>query len=228
MNAGGHYALDPLDLTHASTVERAAEALRQALFAGDLSPGTPLREVALADSLGIGRSTVREAMALLAAEGLVTRIPNRGVLVTAHDGEQVKDVMHARLVLEAAGVRAWDEAAATDRQGVRDAFGSYAQLIDDGAPVRAVSGAHLRFHNSLVALTASTRLMTVAQSLAAEIRLALAHVDRVRGNVLEQLDSHRRLLALLEAGDGDSTVTELRAHLRAGESSLLQALDQQA
>jgi len=221
------YALDPLNLAHASTVERAAEALRQALFAGDLAPGTPLREVALADSLGVGRSTVREAMTLLAAEGLVTRIPNRGVLVTAHDDAQVKDVVHARLVLEAAGVRAWHEATAADRQEVREAFEAYAQLIGGGAPVRAVSEAHLDFHISLVALTASTRLVTVAQSLAAEIRLALAHVDRVRGNVLDQLESHRRLLAVLESGDGDATITELRAHLRAGESSLLQALDQQ-
>lgn len=227
MNAGGHYALDPLDLAHASTVERAAEALRQALFAGDLAPGTPLREVALADSLGIGRSTVREAMAVLAAEGLVTRIPNRGVLVTTHDSEQVEDVMHARLVLEAAGVRAWHEASAADRQGVRHAFDTYARLIDDEAPVRAVSEAHLRFHISLVALTASTRLVAVATSLAAEIRLALAHVDRVRGDVLEQLDAHRRLLTLLESGDGDATIAELRAHLSAGESSLLQALDTQ-
>jgi len=228
VNADGQYTLDPLDLAHASTVERAAEALRQALFAGELTPGTPLREVALADSLGVGRSTVREAMALLTAEGLVTRIPNRGVVVTAHDSDQVKDVMHARLVLEAAGVRAWSEASTVDRQGVRAAFDTYAQLIDDGAPVRAVSEAHLHFHISLVALTASSRLVAVAQSLAAEIRLALAHVDRVRGDVLEQLGSHRRLLGLLESGDGDATITELRAHLSAGESSLLQALDQQA
>ncbi|MDQ3629100.1 MAG: GntR family transcriptional regulator [Actinomycetota bacterium] len=228
MNAGGQYSLDPLDLAHASTVERAAEALRQALFAGELAPGTPLREVALADSLGIGRSTVREAMALLAAEGLVTRIPNRGVLVTTHDSDQVKDVMHARLVLEAAGVRAWQEASTADRQGLREAFDSYARLVDGGAPVRAVSEAHLHFHISLVALTGSSRLVAVAQSLAAEIRLALAHVDRVRKDVFEQLESHRRLLALLESGDGDATISELRAHLRAGESSLLQALEQLA
>jgi len=64
----------------------------------------------------------------------------------------------------------------------------------------------------------------VAQALAAEIRLALAHVDRVRGDVHEQLDKHRHLLALLESGDTAATVTELRRHLLDGEVSLLQAV----
>src|SRR4028119_858618 len=78
-------SLSPLDLHAQSTVDRAAEALRhalfaghpaagpplgagaaaalrQALFAGDLAAGAPLREVARADSLGVGRSTIREAL----------------------------------------------------------------------------------------------------------------------------------------------------------------------
>jgi DNA-binding GntR family transcriptional regulator len=221
---GTYGSLAPLDLHAHSTVDRAAEALRQALFAGDLAPGTPLREIALADTLGVGRSTLREALGVLAAEGLVTRIPNRGVVVTEHDPEQVRDVVQARLVLETAGVRAWPDADEQHRADVRAAFGAYAALIEAGAPVREVSEAHLSFHISICALTASTRLVAVAQSLAAEVRLALAHVDRVRRDVLEQLESHRRLLRLLESGDTTATVDELRRHLHDGETSLLEAI----
>jgi len=217
-------SLSPLDLHAQSTVDRAAEALRQALFAGDLAAGTPLREIALADSLGVGRSTIREALGLLAAEGLVTRIPNRGVVVTEHDPDQVRDVVQARIVLETAGVHAWPDADERHRERVREAFATYERLIEAGAPVRDVSEAHLSFHISISALTASTRLVSVAQALAAEIRLALAHVDRVRGDVHEQLDRHRHLLALLESGDTAATVTELRQHLLDGEVSLLQAV----
>lgn len=220
-----YQALAPLDLHAHSTVDRAAEALRQALFAGEISPGTPLREIALADTLGVGRSTIREALAVLAAEGLVTRIPNRGVVVTEHDPEQVRDVVQARIVLESAGVHAWPDADDAHREGVRRAFAAYAELIRSGAPVREVSEAHLRFHISICALTASTRLVSVAQSLSAEIRLALAHVDRVRADVHEQLDNHRLLLELLESGDTAATVIELRRHLLDGEASLLQAVN---
>ena len=69
-----------LDLEHLSTVDRVADELRRAVFDGELESGTPLREVALADSLGVSRSTVREALAALVGEGLATREPHRGVV----------------------------------------------------------------------------------------------------------------------------------------------------
>src|ERR1700742_4054712 len=72
-----HSRFSSLHLEHVSTVDRAAEELRRSLFDGDLGPGTPLREVALAEALGVSRSTVREALAILVAEGLVDRVPNK-------------------------------------------------------------------------------------------------------------------------------------------------------
>src|ERR1700712_2816863 len=100
-----------------TTVERAAEQLRRSLFEGELQPGTPLREVALSESLGVSRSTVREALGVLVAEGLADRIPNKGTQVRRLDPEQVRDVSIARRVIETAGMRSWgvaDEAARDD------------------------------------------------------------------------------------------------------------------
>ena len=74
-------AFGTLHLEHSSTVDRVADELRRAVFEGELESGTPLREVALAESLGVSRPTLREALALLVAEGLATREPNRGVSV---------------------------------------------------------------------------------------------------------------------------------------------------
>ena len=79
----------PRRLEHASTVDRVAEELRRAVFDGELESGTPLREVALAESLGVSRPTVREALTVLVAEGLATREPNRGVAVATPDPESV-------------------------------------------------------------------------------------------------------------------------------------------
>src|ERR1700710_2773834 len=78
-----------LHLEPVSTVDRAAEELRRSLFEGELAPGTALREVALADALGVSRSTVREALAILVAEGLADRIPNKGTQVRRLDPQQV-------------------------------------------------------------------------------------------------------------------------------------------
>ena len=81
------------------------DALRTSLFDGRLRPGTPLREVELAGALGVSRSTVREALRTLVAENLLTREPNRGVVVRTLDGADVEDLFRARHVLEAGAVR---------------------------------------------------------------------------------------------------------------------------
>ena len=61
-------------IDRSSTTDRVAGALREMIFAGDLSPGGPLREVTLAESFGVARSTVREALQVLTAEKLLTRL----------------------------------------------------------------------------------------------------------------------------------------------------------
>src|SRR3954468_18767308 len=93
-----------LHLELSSTVDRVADELRRAIFDGELESGTPLREVAIAASLGVSRPTVREALTMLVAEGLATREPNRGVSVGTPEGESVHDVCAARLVLGGAGI----------------------------------------------------------------------------------------------------------------------------
>src|SRR6476469_10509399 len=108
-----------LHLEHSSTVDRVVEELRRAVFEGELESGTPLREVALAESLGVSRPTVREALTVLVGEGLATREPHRGVAVATPDPESIGDVSRARGVLELAGIRHWATAAEADRQAVR-------------------------------------------------------------------------------------------------------------
>lgn len=208
----------------ASTVDRTAEELRRALFEGELSPGTPLREVALADALGVARSTVREALGTLVSEGLADRVPNKGTQVRRLDAEQVRDVCRARAVIEGAGVRRWGEATEADREACRQAL----RRFDDVAHARCApaefTAAHLEIHRALAALTGSARLVAVVESLHAEVRLALAHVDRARGNAAEQVHSHGHLLDLLERGELDAAAAELEDHLAGAERSMVEAV----
>jgi DNA-binding GntR family transcriptional regulator len=215
-----------LALEHSSTVDRAAEEVRRAIFAGRLEPGTPLREVGLSAAMGVGRSTVREALGVLVAEGLAVRIPNRGVTVKALGEDDVHDVSRAREALESAGVRRWSQAAESQRQTVRDALADYAALArtpgarEDPATLTA---AHLRIHRALVGLTGSERLLAASDVLSSEIRLGLAHLDRTRANLRQQVTEHGHLVDLLEAGRLDDAITELERHLKAAEQSLLEA-----
>lgn len=213
-----------LHLEHLSTVDRAAEELRRAVFDGELESGTPLREIALADSLGVGRSTVREALAVLVGDGLATREPHRGVSVAQPDPDSIRDVCRARVVLEIAGVRCWPEADEVLRTAVRDALTAFADAANNQASYQVLNERHLGFHLSLVGLAGSPRLEAMAMSLYAELRLALAQVDRARQNAPDQAGSHSLLVELLESGDIPATVVELEQHLAGAEVAILERL----
>jgi len=83
--------------------------------------------------------------------------------------------------------------------------------------------AHLQIHRALMGLTGSSRLLAAADAISAEIRLGLAHLDRMRANVADQVREHTHLVELLEQGQVDEALAELHRHLVAAEESLLEA-----
>lgn len=213
-----------LQLEHSSTVDRAAEGLKRAIFAGQLGPGTPLREVALSEAMGVGRSTIREALGSLVADGIAVRVPNKGVAVKALTPDDVADLSRARVALELAGVRRWPDATDDQRRAVWRAVDAYAALARHSTDPAALTEAHLEIHRGLVGLNGSDRLLAAADSYSSELRLGLAHLDRVRGNIAEQVADHRALAEMLEAGDIDDAAAELAHHLEAAEISLRDAI----
>ena len=209
------------EIDRSSTTERVADALREMLFAGDLRPGEPLREVALADGFHVARSTVREALQLLIAEGLLTRTPNKGVTVTALTEQDLAEVFDARLVLESAGIRAG--VAGADLSAAAEALRAYADAAqsDDYA---AATQSHLAFHNSLVALAGNSRLLGYANALTGDLRLALGSVERARRNARQQVGAHRKLLTFIRAGDEWAALEELAHHLSGARESVAERL----
>jgi DNA-binding GntR family transcriptional regulator len=213
-----------LSVEHSSTVDRVADELRRALFDGELEPGTPLREMALGEAMGVSRSTVREAHGTLVGVGLATREPNRGVFVTELDPDAVHDVARARTVLEVAGVRRWAAATEEARDALRRAVVEFEETAASRAAPTELTAAHLAIHRALAGLTESPRLLALADALYAEIRLGLAKVDRIRRNAREQVHTHGTLLDLLERDDVEQAARELEEHLAHAETSMLEAL----
>jgi len=215
---------DHLSLERTSTVDRVVDELRRAVFDGEVESGTPLREIALAEQLGVSRSTIREALGVLVAEGLAHRSPNRGVTVSTPDPDSVRDVCRARAVLEVAGLRRWADADETARDVVRRALVDYTRAVDRGASYQQLNEAHLALHRSFVGLIGSERLVATADALNSELKLALAQIDRLRRNAHDQAGSHGHLLRLLERGNVEAAAAELEHHLADAETAILDAL----
>src|SRR5215207_6750022 len=107
--------MSALSLAPRALYEEVAELLRQRIFRRELEPGSWIDEVKLSQEYGISRTPLREALKVLAAEGLVTMKVRRGAYVTEVSETDLADVYHLLSLLEsdAAGVVA---AQATDAQ----------------------------------------------------------------------------------------------------------------
>ena len=207
-----------------STTEQATEAVRQAILSGQLLPGMPLREAALAAELGISRSTLREAARTLESESLVRYQMNRGIVVADITGPDVADIYAARAAVELA--------AADALTGHRDptVYANLADLVDQierafgHGDVAAVLDGDRLFHATLVAATGSHRLRRFHKELQQEQRLALTLAEHSHRELGRTADDHRQLLDALR-GSPEQARAELTAHLQAGAAELQRLLD---
>ena len=103
--------MSALSLAPRALYEEVAELLRQRIFARELEPGSWIDELRIAEALGISRTPLREALKVLAAEGLVTMKVRRGAYVTEVNEKDLRDVYHLLALLESDAARVVAERA---------------------------------------------------------------------------------------------------------------------
>ena len=92
--------MSALSLAPRALYEEVAELMRQRIFARELEPGSWIDELRIAEALGISRTPLREALKVLAAEGLVTMKVRRGAYVTEVSDKDLRDVYHLLALME--------------------------------------------------------------------------------------------------------------------------------
>ncbi len=207
-----------------STTEQVAAALRDAILSGEVPPGTPLREAALAAELGVSRNTVREAARLLGGEGLVRHQMNRGIVVTEITATDVRDIYTARAAIETAAAEALTAHRDT---AIYQRLENLVSQIEDAFARRDAAGvldADRLFHATLVAAARSPRLTRFYTQLQHEQRLALALAERSSRELGRTADDHRVLLDALR-GTPTQAKAQVSTHLQAGAAELLRLRD---
>lgn len=206
----------------ASTAEHAAQMLRTQITQGRLLPGTKLREEHVSAALAISRNTVRAAFQLLAHERLVDHTLNRGVHVRMVTADEIRAMYATRRLVEPLAV----EAAIHDR-ALRSALH---ELVDtaEAAAQRddwdLVGTADIDFHRLLMSACHSTHLSTMFEQLLAELRLAFLLLPDRRAFHHPYVGRNARLVNLLDAGDRDVAIDELREYLDVAERHLLESV----
>jgi DNA-binding GntR family transcriptional regulator len=218
-------AVPNVPLATVSTVQAAANALREQILDGHIEPGARLRETEFAERLGIARHSFRAAAQILISEGLLVREPNRGVHVPLFDPDDLIDVFRLRIALEVEAVRlllATGEVPAAAEESVRELSG-----VGDDAPWRAVVEPDMRFHQAIIDAAGSERLARAYSSVQSEILLCLVQLRPYYHRPAEVAAEHEELIAAIRAGDAPRAEELFRVHLAEAADNLTKAWQQQ-
>ena len=205
----------PLFEERESLRNRVGDALRAALVAGEMRPGTLYSAPVLAAKFGVSATPVREAMLDLARQGLVETVRNKGFRVTELSDRDLDDITAVRALIEVPTLA--EIARRCDERIVRavEALRPLAREIVAQAERRdliAYVEADRQFHLSLLALADNTHLVKVVADLRARSRLyGLQNLapDRLHASALE----HEQMVDLIAAGKADEVAEVMRRHI---------------
>ncbi|WP_245213819.1 GntR family transcriptional regulator [Rhodoferax sp. AJA081-3] len=205
-------------LSHRALYEDVAELLRQRIFKRELEPGSWIDELKLAEEYGISRTPLREALKVLAAEGLVTMKVRRGAYVTEVSASDLADVYHLLSLLEsdAAGVVA---TKATDAE-LAELKALHAELEAAALPGTANTDAFFavneRFHMRLLEIANNRWRDQMVADLRKVMKLNRHNSLLKTGRIGESLAEHRAIMAALLARDAQGTALRMREHFSNG------------
>jgi DNA-binding GntR family transcriptional regulator len=211
-----------LAIERLSTAERVADALREELLSGALTPGTSMRDIELSARAGVSRTTMREALALLAREGLLTHALHRGMEVARLAPGDVRDIYATRRVLECAGAELLVSTPAAHLEALERAVRAMTEAVN-ARDRRRVVAADAAFHTAIVAALGVRRLTAAIGGALTELRLVLSVTDRAGDDLDDLAGQHRQLFAMFQERD-PRAVSALDDHLRRAEAMVCAAL----
>jgi len=206
--------MSALSLAPRALYEEVAELLRQRIFARELAPGSWIDEMRLAEEYGISRTPLREALKVLATEGLVTMKMRRGAYVTEVNDKDQRDVYHLLSLLEsdAAGVVA---AQASDLE-LTELESIHQELSAAVGNTDKFFAINERFHMRLLEIANNRWRDQMVADLRKVMKLNRHNSLLKSGRIEESLREHQALLAALLARDVSASVARMKTHFANG------------
>ncbi len=198
--------------------EEVAELLRQRIFKRELEPGSWIDELKIARDYGISRTPMREALKVLATEGLVTMKVRRGAYVTEVSERDLADVYHLLSLLEsdAAGVVAKqaDDGQLNDLKTIHEALEQVAR--PDQVDHERFFEINERFHMRLLEIADNRWRNQMVADLRKVMKLNRHNSLLKSGRIQESLKEHRAIMAALIARDPQACTQRMQEHFANG------------
>ena len=200
-------------LVHNSLHEEVAATLRDDIFSGTLGPGSFIDETVVCERLRISRTPLREALKVLAAEGLVRHEPRRGSFVREVTEQDLDDIFPVIALLEG---RCAYEAAQHASDADLEALDTLHERLTQHASANRINeyyATNLAIHEAIIALASNRWLAQVIADLRKILKLARLQQLHAPGRLAQSLSEHLAVYAALRARDGDGAEAAMRTHL---------------
>lgn len=196
--------------------EEVADQLRNRIFAHDLAPGAWIDEQSLAKEFGISRTPMREAIKVLAAEGLITMKLRRGAYVTEVNRGDLEQIFTVLSLLEGEAAK---EAATKAKESDLNALDDLHLRLEKAAADRNLDlffEVNVRFHERIIAIAANPWMTSVINDLRKVLKLQRKDSLSRSGRLQQSLSEHREILKALLKRDPAAAEHAMRTHLAHG------------
>jgi GntR family transcriptional repressor for pyruvate dehydrogenase complex len=218
---------------------QAARRFLDYFTSGDIEPGTRLpSERSLAQSLGIGRSAVREALAALEIMGIVVVRPGSGTYLRGFDSEllpqtlswgfmvgapRTKELVEVRRVLECEAARLATERI--DEDGIARLEGHLSRMRENLSDLPAFVEADLLFHLEIASAAGNGVLLQLLQSIRSLLRVWVDRALHDESQARLALEEHTLVFEAISSRDEDRAATTMAAHMETAAHRLLGTLE---
>jgi DNA-binding GntR family transcriptional regulator len=190
-----------------------SEALRDMIVSGDLVPGSKVREPELCERFGISRTPLREALKVLASEGLIQLMPRRGAYIAKITQLEIDEVFPIMAALEAlAGELAPANMSDADIKAFRSLHEQMFAFHRAGQETEYLR-LNREIHRRLFATAGNATLTALYEQLLVRIHAVRFVARKSAGQWQRAVDEHREMLAAIENRDGARLSRLLRSHL---------------
>jgi DNA-binding GntR family transcriptional regulator len=198
--------------------------VRRALLVGELRPGQRIKEVRLAEALGVSRPTLRESLQQLIHEGTLVQVPYKGIHVAQPTPEELRDVAEVRMPLETmAALRLARDPHGPAMDRVREVLREHLAAVESGDELRT-DITHLELHKAIWDMAGSPTLRKIWPLVGSQIQIALTVDQAVRRDPQRDAILHRQLISVIEDGDEAAIVAEVEEHIRRSVDELVRRL----
>ena len=208
------------DLAAPALYEQVAERLRNRIYAHELAPGAWIDEQALAQEYGISRTPMREALKVLAAEGLVQLKPRRGCYVTELSERDLDEIFPVMALLEGrCAFEAAQRAEADDLAHLAAIHERLEKYAAEGDADRFFE-ANQAFHLAVQQLAGNRWLSQLINDTRKLMKLTRRDSLRLEGRLKQSLAEHRAILRAIQRHDANDAGRLMQNHLLSGRAAL--------